>query len=89
MSFNYLITKSYHLKILRVKRKKLGIVAIANPQIRSVLTRRLEQNCIDKFSLISDDFISFQNVTIGAGSIIAPVLQLHVTLRLDILSMAT
>ena len=50
--------------------KKFGIVAIANPQIRSDLTRKLEQNDIGKFNLISNDFISFQNVTIGEGSII-------------------
>ena len=53
-----------------LKGKKFGIVAIANPQIRLDLTRKLEQNCIGTFSLISNDFISLQNVTIGAGSII-------------------
>ena len=51
---------------------KSSIVAVSDPIIRREMSRRLKENEVEEFSLISRDLIKFQNVKIGKSAIICP-----------------
>jgi len=62
--------------------KKQVLIAIANSQVREVLANKLEQDCIELWSICANNTIFMDGIDIGAGAALSPFVSITSNIKI-------